>query len=571
VKRLQLFLTPLLLASTGGLAGCLIPVDSKLPAGPPVGSAAPIAASGLPTRLDYAGGPIALGTAEARGLLPLIKDERGQIVAWPLTWSSTAANVVSVDATGAIKGLTQGSATIVVALQGNPAVRAQIPVTVGTNRSSLGVTITPASPTIALGDAPLQLIGQVQLADGQVNANVLWSSSDSTIATVNPTTGPINGLRAGTVTINGTYALDDKIRGQATVRVVAAGAAPSAQPSAVIFRPGAELGGEGAAAFALNDGWTRDRIIEKGTVSAIDFVDATTGFAVGETGRILTSFDSGVSWQPLAGRGLANQGAADVDFLDAQTGYLAGGSRQLLRTRDGGQTWTPVGSFENAGGVAIGPAQAIFLDATTGWTGGSSAAFKTTDAGESWGRVNTPADLAFAAIAVGGGKLWLLDPGMVHTYADGAWRSAPVIKTTASVAGPGLARMVAFPTAADGWAAGSNGTALVLNRTTDGGRTWTPVDLFGPNGQLLQPPGARSAGMAPVVGFADARHGVVALGDQAYSTTDGGFSWARKDLAQHYVQQIRALDARHFFLLATPGSSGSRPADPAYLLQFDGR
>ena len=54
---------------------------------------------------------------------------------------------------------------------------------------------------------------------------------------VSPSTGTVAG--GLTVTIVGTYALDDTIRGQAVVKVVAAGTAPSAAPSDVIFRPGA--------------------------------------------------------------------------------------------------------------------------------------------------------------------------------------------------------------------------------------------------------------------------------------------------------------------------------------------
>lgn len=566
MKRLALALPVALLASA-----CVIPVGTERPAGGTPVSGMPVTANGLPTRLDYAGGPIKLGTAEGKGLLALIKDERGQIVAWPLSWSSTAPAVASVDASGQVKALTRGSATIVVALQANPAVRAQIPVEVVTNLSSLGVTITPGAPTIAIGETPLTLRGEVQLADGQVNANVLWSSSDSLIATVNPTTGQVNGLREGQVTIVGTYALDDKIRGQAVVRVVAdRGALPSAGPSAVIFRPGAEVGGEGAEAFAQNDGWTRDRIVEKGMIVAIDFVDATTGFGVGDAaGRIQTTFDSGVSWLPVSGRGLAGLGFNDFDFLDAQTGYGAGGSR-IQRTRDGGQTWTPISAFVGASGAAVGIAQVKFQDSATGWAAGGGAAFKTTDGGENWGRINTPADLAFEAIAVGGGKVWLLSRGQVHTYADGAWTAAQVIETTSQTGGYLLARQVAFPSATDGWAVGSDAAGLTINRSADGGRTWTRIALKGADGTAF-PAQPNPNAAPPAVGFADARHGVATLGDQAYSTSDGGFTWSHKDLKQHHVQQVHALDARHYFMLATPGATGARANDASYLIQFDGR
>jgi hypothetical protein len=76
----------------------------------------------------------------------------------------------------------------------------------------------------------LRLIAEVQLADGQINGNVQWSSSDDTIATVNPTTGKVTALREGRVTVVAAYALDPKVKGLAVLTIVADKAATPPPP-----------------------------------------------------------------------------------------------------------------------------------------------------------------------------------------------------------------------------------------------------------------------------------------------------------------------------------------------------
>jgi hypothetical protein len=77
----------------------------------------------------------------------------------------------------------------------------------------------------------LRLVAEVQMADGQIHGNVQWSSSDDTIATVNPTTGAVKALREGRVTVVAAYALDPKVKGLAVLTIVKDKAATPPPPS----------------------------------------------------------------------------------------------------------------------------------------------------------------------------------------------------------------------------------------------------------------------------------------------------------------------------------------------------
>lgn len=62
------------------------------------------------------------------------------------------------------------------------------------------ITVTPAQIVLEVGSQQ-DLLAEVTYADGQVDGNVRWTSSDSRIAQINATTGRVNALREGRVTI----------------------------------------------------------------------------------------------------------------------------------------------------------------------------------------------------------------------------------------------------------------------------------------------------------------------------------------------------------------------------------
>ncbi len=105
--------------------------------------------------------------------------------------------------------------------------------------------------------------------------------------------------------------------------------------------------GDSAALFRSADGgrhWTSVSTPDAtGTLSAVTFIDATTGFAAGDSATILKTTDAGVSWTRLGTpANPALPGGYDltaIHFADARNGWAAGTGGTIVRTFDGGDTW----------------------------------------------------------------------------------------------------------------------------------------------------------------------------------------------------------------------------------------
>jgi photosystem II stability/assembly factor-like uncharacterized protein len=175
-------------------------------------------------------------------------------------------------------------------------------------------------------------------------------------------------------------------------------------------------------------------VLSAATVSAQGFRavfsrDGLDVWAVGDSGRIYRSFDSGTNYVPFT---LGDRTLRDI-VARGLTVVTVSDSGKIWRSTDSGGSWalTVVPGAPNMRGVAL-------PTPTDGW-------------------------------AVGGlGTI-------MHTFNGGAtW--------TPQSSGVGTKlNAVAFTNASNGWAAGDAG---VLLRTTDGGATWTPIALGTPNNLL---------------------------------------------------------------------------------------
>ena len=137
-----------------------------------------------------------------------------------LTWTSSNTNVVTVD-DGKIKAVGAGTAQITVTSKDKKADGTQITVTCSvTVSTSLSIKLDK-DKTDAYTGTKFKLVATV-IRNGATQTSekegvVTWQSSDTSIATVDPKTGEITPVKAGTVTISATTVEKDEKGHQLTV------------------------------------------------------------------------------------------------------------------------------------------------------------------------------------------------------------------------------------------------------------------------------------------------------------------------------------------------------------------
>lgn len=252
----------------------------------------------------------------------------------------------------------------------------------------------------------------------------------------------------------------------------------------------------------------------------LSFPDATHGWMVGDSGRILSSRDGGSTWKPQANP--STNRLFCVQFVNAQTGWAAGEGNTLLRTRDGGQSWIidhPPGDPARRTFMAL-----RFIDEQEGWIAHNfGGLLHTRDGGQTWTGHDRLARDAFVSICFRDAiKGWALSVGgtLLRT-ADGGqnWSSRQLSARPHATASFSA---LFFLDSTHGWIGTDTsissriGDVPPLFRTSDGGRTWSVQGQW-PGGSIRD------------VWFQDAQSGRCAEFSGIYSTQDGGLSWT-KDL-----------------------------------------
>jgi photosystem II stability/assembly factor-like uncharacterized protein len=209
-------------------------------------------------------------------------------------------------------------------------------------------------------------------------------------------------------------------------------------------------------------GWTAQKSGTTQMLFSVDFVDSQHGWAVGDSGTILSTSNAGATWTVATWPSSAT-GLAGVDFVDAQHGWISGLGGLIAVTADGGVTWAAQFS-----GVLTDLSRIRFADLQHGWVvGDAGVILHTADGGATWGPQTlsgTPSDLV-SIDAVSQQEAWTVgfDGCIAHTADGGATWTRQASGTTKELFG------VDFIDAQHGWV-GGNGIILA---TADGGATWT--------------------------------------------------------------------------------------------------
>ncbi len=158
--------------------------------------------------------------------------------------------------------------------------------------------------------------------------------------------------------------------------------------------------------------WDRQHFDSTQTRSDVFILDEARAWVALKTGGVVSTSDSGESWQQHKGVNQVEIGTSGVYFLDEGRGWIAGwrgkqrgisSGVQFLKyltdgmvahTTDGGQTWTRVDA--DTGKFLWDVA---FVDAQEGWAVGSSGqTMRSTDGGRTWSQEPPVTDSTLRAI-----------------------------------------------------------------------------------------------------------------------------------------------------------------------------
>ena len=126
------------------------------------------------------------------------------------------------------------------------------------------------------------------------------------------------------------------------------------------------------------------------TLTAVTFVDAKRGWAVGHDVLVIHTRDGGETWE-LQHQDLAEEAPLlTVWFQDAKRGLAAGAFGLLLATTDGGETWqrrpltSNLAEDYHLNAIFRGPGDTLFIAAESG------SIYRSLDDGASWERLHPP-------------------------------------------------------------------------------------------------------------------------------------------------------------------------------------
>jgi photosystem II stability/assembly factor-like uncharacterized protein len=230
------------------------------------------------------------------------------------------------------------------------------------------------------------------------------------------------------------------------------------------------------------------------------FVNADTGYVVGNRGAIVKTTDGGDSWKEQKNVTYSNLNS--IFFLNNNIGYACGTDSTVVMTMDGGATWKTLNSI-----YAITLMNINFPTDQIGYSLGDGDILKTTNGGDDW---------KIYGVGIGDPKLYAFkglyflnaDTGFVGNYGQ-------VYKTTDGCQdwevqdfksqGVKFVESIKFYN----YRIGIVAAGYKILKTTDGGQNWIVGDV----------PTATHD-----IAFIDTSN-IILVGDEIHKSTDGGKNW----------------------------------------------
>ncbi len=240
---------------------------------------------------------------------------------------------------------------------------------------------------------------------------------------------------------------------------------------------GTAVGASGTILHTTDSGlhWGKQRSGTTVTLKSIDQMNIDTAIAVGDSGTILRTTDRGLDWTQVFYNESTN--FYDLKMIDNDTG-IAVGIQSIYRTTDGGLTWFLQATFLTAKFTGIG-----FEDRDSGIAIALWNAAKTTDAGRTWRIISSQGDYSPLRISSPKENIYFTAGSMRHvglmglsTDAGYTWQFPEVTDYEQYL------EDICFRDSVEGVSVGGLG---IVMHTTDAGSSWmrytidTTAYLFG--------------------------------------------------------------------------------------------
>ena len=248
------------------------------------------------------------------------------------TWSSGSPGIASVGTSGTVTGISAGAATISYTTASGCSATRDVTVNI------TPVAIFPAGAAVCVGST-------TSFTDATIGGT--WSSSNVTIATIDPSTGTATGVAPGTVTI--TYAIGTcNASTTLTVNATPAAITPATPVSICV-----------GATASLSDGTPGGSWSSSNTsVATVGTTGTVTGIA---TGTVTISYTNSSGCSALKTITVASTPTAIVPI---STNVCVGGTTTLTNTVGGG-TWTSSNTAIASIGSSSGTVSGISAGAIT--------------------------------------------------------------------------------------------------------------------------------------------------------------------------------------------------------------
>jgi uncharacterized protein YjdB len=276
------------------------------------------------------------GTAQ---LTATPKDSAGNVlIGRAVTWTTSAAGVATVSASGLVSGVGAGSATITATSEGKSGTAA-VSVTLAPVAT---VTVSPAAPSLVIGGA-VQLTATTKDSAGNVLSGrvVTWTTSAAGVATVSAS-GLVSGVAVGSATIT---AMSEGKSGTATVAVNAVPVATvTVSPASASIRVGAT---------AQLNATTKDSAGGVLTGRTITWSTSAAGVATVSASGLVTGVAAGSATITATSEGKNGTSAITVTVVPVASVTIAPASVSLFVSKTAQLTAT---TKDSAGNVLTGRA-----------------------------------------------------------------------------------------------------------------------------------------------------------------------------------------------------------------------